>query len=405
MPTNSRTIRSRRSFLSQSAHTAGVALALPLGFAIASGKKYKAAIIGRTGHGDYGHDLDTVFKDLENVAVAAVADENPVGLKKAQQRSGAKRTYSDYRDMLEKEKPDLVSIAPRQPDSHREMALAAIKAGAHIYMEKPITESPAEADDILTAARSKGIQIGVAHTRRFMDSFLSIKKLIEEGGLGDILQVRFQGKQDARVGGEDLIVLGSHDMDCMRFFFGDPLWCMASVTVAGRDIEPTDVHPGLREPYTVAGDTIHAHFQFKNNIACKWSSIKAEDWNQNILIGSRSVNKWGFEIYGAKRIISFQENVGTLVLDAPIIAPDAPGLAWRSIETSVSLKKPLELSHPIRNLIHAIETGGQPQCSGEDARWAVEMVSAVYHSQISKARVELPLRNRRHPLRHFALAM
>lgn len=398
MTKTTKNIQSRRSFLSQNACLAGAALAIPSRFSIASERKYKAAVIGRTGRGDYGHGLDTIFQGLENVTVVAVADENPEGLKKAQERSGAERAYADYRSMLQKEKPDLVSIAPRQPDCHRDMALAAIETGAHIYMEKPITEYPAEADDILSAARAKGIQIGLAHTRRFMDSFLRMKKLLQEGGLGDILEVRFQGKQDARVGGEDLIVLGSHDMDIMRFFFGDPLWCFASVTVSGRDIEPADVRSGLSEPYTVAGDTIHADYLLTNNIACRWSSMKAEEWNQNIPIGSRSVNKWGFDIYGTRRILSFQETVGTFVLDSPIIAPDAPGVSWKPIDELVSLEKPAELAHPIRNLIHAIETGSRPQCSGEDARWAVEMVMAVYHSQIAKARVELPLKNRRHPL-------
>ena len=183
----------RRSFIQQTGLLAASALGTAHAFS-ASALQYKAAVIGRTGGGNYGHGLDTIFNDLDNVTVAAVADENPEGLKKAQERSGAKRAYADYREMLKKERPDIVSIAPRQPDCHRDMALAAIEAGAHIYMEKPITEYPAEADDILNAAKAKGLKIAVAHTRRFMDCFLRMKKLLDDGYLGEILEVRFQGK-------------------------------------------------------------------------------------------------------------------------------------------------------------------------------------------------------------------
>lgn len=389
---------SRRTFLKTSGFITGASLLAGASFSEVKPVTYKAAVIGRTGRGDYGHGLDTIFNGLENVTVVAIADENPDGLKKAAERSGAQRSYADYREMLEKEKPNIVSIASRQPDCHRDMALAAIEVGAHIYMEKPITEYPKEADDILNAASRKGIKIGVAHTRRFMDHFLLMKKLLEEQYLGTILEVRFQGKQDARVGGEDLIVLGSHDMDIMRFFFGDPEWCCASVTEAGRDIAPADVRKGVSEPYTVAGDTIHADYQFANNIQCRWSSMKAKDWNQNIQIGNRSVNKWGFDIYGTKRILSFQETVGTFVLDSPLIAPGDSAIQWKPIEEITTLQKPEFLTHPIRDLIHAVETDGKPQCSGEDARWTVEMVCAAYHSQKAKSRVLFPLKEREHPL-------
>ena len=133
---------SRRSFLSRtgvhaSALLSGLSLNIP-GLR-AAGKKYSGCILGRTGAGDYGHGLDIIFNGMDNVAVNAVADENAAGRKQAAERSGAVRQYADYREMLEKENPDIVSIGPRQPDCHREMCLACIEAGAHIYMEKPIT--------------------------------------------------------------------------------------------------------------------------------------------------------------------------------------------------------------------------------------------------------------------------
>ncbi len=390
---------SRRSFLKKSGLVLGASLARRnVSPAADSPKQYKAAVIGRTGRGDYGHGLDTIFNDLDNVDVVAIADESEKGLLKAAERCCAKRTYLDFHEMLEKEKPNLVSVAPRQPDCHKEMALAAIEAGAHIYMEKPITESPDEADAILEAATAKKRKIGVAHVRRFKDHFLLMQKLLREGLVGDILDIRFQGKQDRRVGGEDLIVLGTHDMDIMRFILGDPKWCFASVMEDGRAITPDDARKG-NEPYTVAGTTIRAEFAFGKNIHCRWDSVKCDGWNRNYDHKGKSINKWGFDIFGTKRILSHQESIGTFVLDFPFVAPNDRDVQWKPLAEYGSFERPPHLTHPMRDLIHAIETDTSPQCSGKDARWAVEMVCAVYRSQLEGWRVSFPLQKRAHPLR------
>src|SRR3982751_1321868 len=86
----------------------------------------KAAIIGHTGRGDYGHGMDICFTNLPGVEVVALADPDEAGRAKAAVRAKAARQYADYREMLAKEKPDLVSIAPRWSEHHRDMALAAI---------------------------------------------------------------------------------------------------------------------------------------------------------------------------------------------------------------------------------------------------------------------------------------
>ncbi len=65
---------------------------------------------------------------------------------------GATRTYADWRELLEREKPQVVSIAMRHADQHAEVALACLRAGAHLYMEKPFVRSPDEADAVLKDA-------------------------------------------------------------------------------------------------------------------------------------------------------------------------------------------------------------------------------------------------------------
>jgi hypothetical protein len=87
-------------------------LAAPL-TAFAPQRRYRACIIGHTGRGNYGHDWHTAFAGLPNVEVAAVADPVEQGRLAAMKASRAARGYADYREMLGKEKPDLVGIFPR----------------------------------------------------------------------------------------------------------------------------------------------------------------------------------------------------------------------------------------------------------------------------------------------------
>src|SRR5262245_43747771 len=97
-------ITSRRSFLASTLTAAAAA---------ATSKKYRVAVIGDTGHGNYGHGIDTVWGAFENMEVVAVADPDEKARAAAQSRIRAKRSYADYHEMLRTEKPDLVGIGPR----------------------------------------------------------------------------------------------------------------------------------------------------------------------------------------------------------------------------------------------------------------------------------------------------
>src|SRR5690606_27797469 len=127
----------RRSWIQSVA--GGVAALSAASYLKAAGanNRLRAAVIGRTGHGDYGHGLDQVWLKVPEVQLVAVADDNTKGLSDAASRLKVKQAYSDYREMLDKVKPDIVSIAPRWLDKHYEMALACAERGIHIYMEKP----------------------------------------------------------------------------------------------------------------------------------------------------------------------------------------------------------------------------------------------------------------------------
>ena len=93
---------------------------------------------------------------------------------------------------------------------------------------------------VLALAARSGRRIAVAHQGRLAPATLRLKRRIDEGLIGDLLEIRVHGKQDKRAGGEDMLVLGTHQFDLVRFFAGDPSWCSARVLHDGRDIVRAD---------------------------------------------------------------------------------------------------------------------------------------------------------------------
>src|SRR5687768_951283 len=123
---------------------------------------YQAAIIGRTKQGDYGHGLDVVYNGMPNVKVVAVAGPDPAGRAACAARTGAAQQFADYREMLQRVKPDLVSIGPRWVDCHHPMVLDCAAAGVKgVYCEKPFARTLAEADEMVEACRKSRMYVAV----------------------------------------------------------------------------------------------------------------------------------------------------------------------------------------------------------------------------------------------------
>ena len=124
-----------------------------------SQKTYRAAAIGHTGAGNYGHGLHMPFQELENIEFVAVADPDEAGRQEEMEKTGVERGYADYREMLDKEELDIVSMGPRWTTDHLEMLLACINAGCHVYSEKPMTATLAEGDQVVETASRAGKKV------------------------------------------------------------------------------------------------------------------------------------------------------------------------------------------------------------------------------------------------------
>ena len=360
--------------------------------------KFRAAIFGHTGRGDYGHGMDVAFNDRPDIEVVAVADPDAAGRAKAVARTKAPRQYADYRELLEKEKPQLVSLALRHSDQHHALGLAALQAGAHIYSEKPFTTTLAEADELLATADQKNLRIAVAHQMRLAPNTVHLKQAIDAGLLGDLLEIRAHGKQDARAGGEDMIVLGSHLFDLMRLFAGDATSCSARVLQGGRDITPADAREVRDRVGLIAGDEVMAQFAFANGVHGTFTSrVKLRE----------HVGQWGLEIIGSKGAARLNSNIPPHIFVLKTTGWKADGKTdeWRRLETDPTLNLPAAAqgftaanARLVDDLLQSVRDRREPTCSGRNAMRAIEMVHAVYHAALTGRRIPLPLTVRTHPL-------
>ncbi len=359
-------------------------------------RSHRACVIGHTGRGGYGHGLDLCFQKIPGVTVVAVADPDEKGRAEAQQRIGAARGYADYREMLEKERPQLVSIGMRWVENRLALVTAAAQAGAHVYMEKPMAESLEEADAILEVARKHRIQIALAHQARVAPSLLHLKKLVDQGLVGDVLEIRTRGKEDRRAGGEDMMVLGTHCMYLLRFLAGEPIWCAARVTQDGRDVTVEDRRAATEPLGPIAGDTIHASYAFAKGVQGHFASQKTSPGGRYQL--------W---LYGSKGVVMMPigQDPQILHLPDPSWSPGKSGARWQPLPDAPSNADPSGLTGQaasnkriVEDLIRAAETGQPSVVGGQEGRGALEMILAVYASHLSGGRATFPLKDRRHPL-------
>jgi len=389
----------RREFIKNTALGVAALAAGPRHHADAQGSKYRVAVIGRTGQGNYGHGLDVVWNDVDQVQVVAVADQDPKGRTEAATRLKAPRAYADYRRMLEKERPQIVSVAPRWLDCHRDMVLACAEFGCHVFLEKAMCQTLKQADEIITALEKHNLKLAIAHQTRYSPALQYVHEVIAEDKLGDIVELRGRGKEDRRSGGEDLMVLGTHIMDLMRFFAGDPQWCFAHLRDGGKSVTKNNVRDGAEGIGLLAGDEIHAMYRFDGTAMGYFSTQRAR---------YGASKRFGLQIYGTKGILTMTTSAVPEIwfVEDPSWQPGCSRAQWKRI-SSAGIDKPEPLSeshHHFGNhlialdLIRAIETDTQPKGSMYDGRAALEMILAVYESHRLNAPVALPLKNRRHPL-------
>jgi UDP-N-acetylglucosamine 3-dehydrogenase len=185
-------------------------------------KKITCGVIGLGWFGE--HHVDTL-KELPLAEVAAVCTRRDKRLKEIQDRYEIPRAYRDYHELLADDDIDMVTVVTHVKD-HLKPTIAALEAGKHVFLEKPMADNTAECDRIVAAAKKARGLFMIGHICRFDTAYALAKEEIESGKLGKILSMharRNLAKWITPTHLEKLSALfgdGVHDLDLMLWYTG-----------------------------------------------------------------------------------------------------------------------------------------------------------------------------------------
>jgi predicted dehydrogenase len=178
--------------------------------------------VGLLAYGAIGDEHNKAVRATEGMTLHAVCDTNPERLTAALQISPDAKTFSDANEMLSDGEIDLVVIST-PPNTHYKWAKQALTLGLHVMLEKPMALTTDECDELMELAKTNGSLLVVYQNRRYDLDFLTIKKEIEAGNIGDIFHYEsFVGgyskpcsywHSDAEVSGGAIFDWGSHFID------------------------------------------------------------------------------------------------------------------------------------------------------------------------------------------------
>ena len=210
--------------------------------------KYRIAIIGA---GTIGRTH--IEAALRNPAVELVGVAEPFEAAKAWVQAHQIPWFASHSDLLDKTKPDGVIIATPN-DAHANVALDSLTSGAAVLVEKPIADTLANARSICDAAQAKGLPALVGHQRRHNPIMQQAKSIVESGVLGKPVSMTamctwykdddyFKAAWRRQSGGGPVLINLIHDIDLIRFLYGDiaSLQAMTSNAIRGHEVEDTAV--------------------------------------------------------------------------------------------------------------------------------------------------------------------
>ncbi len=184
--------------------------------------KVKWGIIGL---GWFGEWHAAALAGLANVELYALCTRTESRLKDLGGNYGVKHLYTDYNEMLADPELGAVSITTMW-DQHTAPALAAIKAGKHVFLEKPMASTVADCRAIVRAARDSDKYFMVGHIVRFQPRYAAAKREIDAGNIGDVISIYARRNVPVSVGTSVLPKIGPiigdgiHDTDIMLWYTG-----------------------------------------------------------------------------------------------------------------------------------------------------------------------------------------
>ena len=292
--------------------------------------------------------------------------------------------YTDYKEMIKEQKPELVAIAT-ESGKHAAIALDCIDSGCNIIIEKPIALSLADADEIIKRAKEKGVKVCANHQNRFNRSVQKIRDAVERERFGRMFygtahirwcrdheyydRAKWRGtwEQD----GGALMNQCIHNIDLLRWMLGDEVEEVVGMT------------DRLSHPYIEAEDLGIALIKFKNGsygIVEGTTDVYPKNLEETLYLfgekgtvkaGGQSVNR--IEEWRFSDVLDDPDEVKATYGENP---PNVYGYGHTPLYA---------------DMIDAIQNDREPYVNGEAGRRALELVLAIYKSAAEGKSVKLPL--------------
>jgi UDP-N-acetylglucosamine 3-dehydrogenase len=204
--------------------------------------------VGVIGVGVFGSLHARVYAEAEMAKLVGVADVDAARAAEVAERHGC-AGYTDYRELLAR--PDLDAVSVCTTDRlHAEPVIAAVQAGKHVMVEKPLATTLEECDTMIAAAHAAGVTLTVGHILRFDPRYRAAHDAIRAGRVGRPLHVaaRRNNRRSAADRLADkttvLFFLGIHDLDCLHWCLGGPVRHVYAESVPA-DAESPEAYLGL----------------------------------------------------------------------------------------------------------------------------------------------------------------
>ncbi len=237
------------------------------------------------------------------VVPVAIADLNTDIAKAEAKKHGIANVYSDWREMIAKERPDAVSVCVPNV-YHRELVLGCLDAGIHVLCEKPLATSVAEAKEMFAAAKAAGKSLMAAQNWRWNDNSRAIRRIVDSGDMGEIYYGeatamrrmgiptwgQFHYKQHSHGGA--MLDVGVHMLDLAIYLMNNPKPLRVSAQMATKFGQRPEIAKQLRNAWDPAKfdveDFAVALVHFENGasllLRTSWAThIDAEQFSVRLL--------------------------------------------------------------------------------------------------------------------------
>ncbi len=297
------------------------------------------------------------YKKIAGAELAACADIVKENARAFAEINGVKTVYTDYKAMLRKEKPDMVSICT-WPALHAGMAIDCARAGVKaVHCEKPMAVTFGDAATMTKAAAKVGMRLTFNHQRRFGAPYRSLLELKTAGRLGKLLRMESYCP--------NLYDWGTHWVDMLQMFNDES---PAEWVLAQADCTKGNVWFGAPQD-----NQSFVHVKYKNGVQAY------------IVGGADSTDGCALRLTG-------ELGTGEMRWNEPILRAWTKGdTFWKPIAVANELHGNESIDRAIADAVGALRKGGTSQLCAEHALRGAEIIFGGYESSRRRARVTLPL--------------